>query len=169
MNDCCLTFTSLAKAYFLRSLTGKSEAHSSSSTSQSAGTTEVPAGNHEAASVRPGAAELSNGDESTRRYVRELNAREHETNPASSEKGAKLYSLAQIAWHPKWHRVGPILGLSALILTILSIPAAFAILRASDHDPVSSWRYSPNVYLGTITAFTSKAISLAALQGAIVT
>lgn len=122
-----------------------------------------------AAAVKPAAAKLRNGDESTSRHAQKSNSPEHSSISASSERGTKLYSLTQTAWHPKWHRVGPMLGLSALLLTILSILAAFAILRASDHDPVLAWTYSPDVYLGIITAFTSKATSLAALQGAVVT
>lgn len=71
-------------------------------------------------------------------------------------------------WIPRWSRVGPLLGLAALILTILSIPAAFTILYTSNGKPVSSWKYSPNVYLAVMTALTSKATSLAGLQGAVI-
>jgi hypothetical protein len=95
-------------------------------------------------------------------------AGEDEVNSASSEKAIDTKLMAKTTWKPKWSRVGPMLGLSALILTVLSIPAEFGILRASDGDLVSSWKYSPNVYLGILTAFTSKATSLAALQGAVV-
>lgn len=77
-------------------------------------------------------------------------------------------SLTTTAWRTKWNRVGPLLGLAGLIFTILSILIAFGILRASDSDYVSSWRYSPNVYLAIMTSITGKATSLAALQGAMI-
>lgn len=96
----------------------------------------------------------------------------HESNEADPiglrEKNDDQTSESKTAWKPSWHQVGPVLGLAGLILTILSIPAALGILRASDGDEVASWTYSPNVYLGILTALTSKATSLAALQGAVV-
>lgn len=85
-----------------------------------------------------------------------------------SEVWIEKRSLTTTSWEPKWNRVGPILGLIALMSAILSIPIAFGILRASDGDTVSSWRCSPNVYLAIMTSITGKTASMAALQGAVI-
>jgi hypothetical protein len=54
-------------------------------------------------------------------------------------------------------KIGPALGLAALGFAVLSTLASFAVLKASDGSPVSSWKYQPTVYLAVWTAISNKA------------
>jgi hypothetical protein len=50
-------------------------------------------------------------------------------------------------WRPSVFRVGPLVGLAALLFAFLQIFASYTILATSHGDPVKHWRFQPSVYL----------------------
>lgn len=50
-----------------------------------------------------------------------------------------------LGWKPSLLRVGPLVGLAALLFSGLSIAASYAVLKSSHGDAVVNWRYQPTV------------------------
>jgi hypothetical protein len=91
------------------------------------------------------------------------------TTSQDSEIAGGSFERQMYRWQPSYLRVAPLCGLLALFLVLLQIIASGAILAASNHKPVDSWKYQPSVYIAILTAISNKAIAFAALQGAVVT
>ncbi len=80
-----------------------------------------------------------------------------------------VYHAGPSIWSPSILRIGPLIGLGALVLGLCQIVAAYAVLKASDGEPTVNWQYQPTVYLAVLTAISNKALSFAFVQGAVVT
>ena len=74
----------------------------------------------------------------------------------------------QTSWKGCLIRAGPLAGIASLTFGALAILASFAVLKASDHEPVVSWTYQPTVYLAILTAISNKALVFAVIQGTVV-
>lgn len=72
-------------------------------------------------------------------------------------------------WTPSFLRIGPLIGLAALLFAFLQIFASYAVLKASHGDAVTNWKYQPNVYLAILAAISNKALSFAVVQGSVIT
>ncbi|KAL9070886.1 MAG: hypothetical protein Q9157_005662 [Trypethelium eluteriae] len=81
--------------------------------------------------------------------------------PTSTPKRLERYKRSFL-------RKGPLLGLTAILFTLLSIPPSLLILWMSNGREVTSWKIQPTVYLAILTAIGNSAIRLAAIQGAMV-
>lgn len=71
-------------------------------------------------------------------------------------------------WNTTWKRYGPLSGIAALILALLSLFASFAILYASDGAVTANWKFTPATYLAIFTAIANQAMAYASLQGAVI-
>ena len=81
--------------------------------------------------------------------------------PSSTSKRLERYKRSFL-------RKGPLLGLTAVLFTLLTIPASLLVLLMSNGREVISWKIQPTVYLAILTAIGNSAIRLAATQGAMV-
>ena len=66
-------------------------------------------------------------------------------------------------------RIGPLLGLAALIFSLIQIIAAYAVLVAAEGTRIEEWKVSPSVCLAVLTAISNKALSFSIIQGTVVT
>ena len=73
------------------------------------------------------------------------------------------------SWRPSILRIGSLTGLLALLFAFLQIFASYAVLKASDKKPITTWEYQPTVYLAILVAISNKALAFAAIQGVTVT
>lgn len=75
---------------------------------------------------------------------------EHQmTDLEETHLGNQRSSSAQsLAWIPSLLRLGPLFGLGALLIAFLQLVASFAVLKASDGDEISNWKYQPSVIFG---------------------
>ena len=64
-------------------------------------------------------------------------------------------------WDPSWRQVRPILGIMALVLSIVCMLASLAILLASQGVPINSWKIQPTVYLAIASAVGAGAVRYA--------
>ena len=71
-------------------------------------------------------------------------------------------------WNPGAARHIPWLGLSALLLVILCSIACALLLRLSDGQRTSDWRFSPTVYLAILSTAANIALAFALARGAAV-
>ena len=90
-------------------------------------------------------------------------------NLDSTTIGEYAIPTRRIIWRPYMLRLGPLAGLAALLFAFLETFAAYAVLKASDGDPVTNWEYQPTVYLAILTATSNKALAFAVVQGTVVT
>lgn len=90
----------------------------------------------------------------------------HVTEESIAHKSRKP---RESSWNPSLLRIAPLTGLAALLFAFLQIWASYAILKASDGELISSWKYEPNVYLAVLTAISNKALAFALVQGTVVT
>lgn len=98
------------------------------------------------------------------KQVKEIHSTDSDTLSSGARPKANLSS-----WRPSIARVGPLAGLGALLFAFLQIFASYAILKVSDRDPITSWKYQPQVYLAILVAFSNKAVAFALVQGVAVT
>ncbi|KAK5168607.1 uncharacterized protein LTR77_005916 [Saxophila tyrrhenica] len=89
--------------------------------------------------------------------------------PPSSESCEEIKKPLSRPWRPSVFRIGPLIGLVALLFAFLQVFATCSILLASDGDMVKNWRYQPSVYLATLTAISNKCLQFATIQGTVVT
>ncbi|KAK5172819.1 uncharacterized protein LTR77_002939 [Saxophila tyrrhenica] len=71
-------------------------------------------------------------------------------------------------WKGSLIRAGPLAGVASLVFAILQIFASFAVLAASNKQPVSSWTFQPTVYLAVLTVLSNKLLAFAAVQGTVI-
>lgn len=108
----------------------------------------------------------SEGVPSPLREFREKPEVEQLAIPSQREKWRAPHSPT---WIPSVLRAGPLVGLAALAFAVLQVFASYAVLRASDGDAVTDWKYQPTVYLAILTAISSNVLAFAMVQGSIVT
>lgn len=64
-------------------------------------------------------------------------------------------------WRPTFWRIQPLIGMLALVLTIICLLVSFAILQASHGHATINWDFQPTVYLAIATAVSNTALSCA--------
>ncbi len=74
-----------------------------------------------------------------------------------------------VDWQPAFLRTGPLVGLAAVLFAVFQILASYAVLKASDKQPVSTWKYQPSVFLAILVAISNKALAFAVVQGTVIT
>ena len=77
---------------------------------------------------------------------------DYPVHESPTSNGPPFDRIKHIAWRPSLLRIGPLFGIGALVLAFLQILAAYAVLKASDGDTVSRWKYQPTVSKTSITS-----------------
>ena len=85
----------------------------------------------------------------------------------SSREGAQEWQST--SWIPSIIRAGPLIGLCAITFSILQIFGSYTVLKTSDGDATTNWKYQPTVYLAILTAISNKALAFAMIQGTVIT
>lgn len=80
------------------------------------------------------------------------------------EQQSKDVKASGQTWHTTLLRVGPIAGICALLLTLLSLLVALAILLVSRGE-AADWNVPPSSCLAICTAIANQALRFAAFQG----
>jgi hypothetical protein len=93
----------------------------------------------------------------------------YETVRPTSEDAATSRERPIKPWTPSILRIGPLVGLLAIVLAFCLTCASYAILHFSDGELVTSWRYQPSVYLAILTAVSNKSLAFATIHGTIIT
>lgn len=91
----------------------------------------------------------------------------HELGRADSDATFQLQSSESSpkSWTTKLLRIGPLIGIGSIILTILSMLVSLGILLGSRNAPVCTWTIPPSTYLAICTAVQNQAIRFAAFHG----
>ena len=71
-------------------------------------------------------------------------------------------------WRPSLFRIGPLVGLTALLVSFLQMFASYGILKGSDGDLTTNWKYQPTVYLAIFATVSNKSLIFATVQGTII-
>ena len=87
----------------------------------------------------------------------------------STSSDTPISQTRKIPWRPSIFRAAPLTGIAALLLAFLQVFASYAVLRASNGDRITNWKYQPTVYLAILTAISNKALAFATIQGTVVT
>ena len=81
------------------------------------------------------------------------------------------FSLWKAIWHPKEHtwdprvlQSRPIVGITAICVTVGCVFASLVVLRRSEGQTIEDWSLSPATWLAIITAISNSAIALAHLE-----
>ena len=77
----------------------------------------------------------------------------------------RLQDRQDESWNPKFLQIRPLVGISALCLTIACIFASLAVLVAADGQATVRWAVSSPVYLAIITAISNSSLALAYMEG----
>lgn len=91
------------------------------------------------------------------------------TSPETDNLSVYTSEASTVSWRPSILRIGPLVGIAALLFAVAQVIAAYAVLVAADGDRISHWKIQPTVYLAVLTAISNKALSFAVIQGTVIT